>query len=269
MFKFLVTLKNKIVYSIKIKFAKRNRKKFDKIIVIENIKKTFDNRNEEYDYFFNFFWNLSDSWLRDHRIYFTNENRGFGEDAFHAMWFLIFSQYKPKKVLEIGVYRGQTISLFRLLSDRFNLMTEIHGISPFTSSGDEVSKYIDNLDYKKDVIKNFDFFGLKHPILHKGFSDESTMINIIKSEKWDLIYIDGNHDYNVAKLDFENCSKSLNIGGLLILDDSSLYTDYVPNFYSTSGHPGPSKVANEIDKSNFIEILSVGHNRVFKKLSNI
>jgi hypothetical protein len=269
MLKLFNTLKNKITSSFKIKFAKRNRKKFSKLISIENIKENFDNRNEEYDYFFNFFWNLSHSWLKDHRAYFTKENRGFGEDAFHAMWFLIFSEHKPKKILEIGVYRGQTISLFRLLSDRLNLITEIHGISPFTSSGDEVSEYMDNLDYKKDVINNFDFFSLKHPILHKGFSDEATMIDIINSEKWDLIYIDGNHDYNVAKLDFDNCSKALNIGGLLVLDDSSLYTDYRPTFYSTSGHPGPSKVANEIDNSNFIEILSVGHNRVFKKLSNI
>jgi len=38
------------------------------------------------------------------------------------------------------------------------------------------------------------------------------------------------------------------------------------HFYSSAGHPGPSKVAIEIDLNIFEEILSVGHNRIFKKL---
>jgi hypothetical protein len=33
----------------------------------------------------------------------------------------------------------------------------------------------------------------------------------------------------------------------------------------TRGHPGPSKVAQEIDRALFEEALQVGHNRVFLK----
>jgi hypothetical protein len=44
--------------------------------------------------------------LREPRHYFNQCRRGFGEDAFHAMWFLLFRQFRPVSFLEIGVYRG-------------------------------------------------------------------------------------------------------------------------------------------------------------------
>jgi hypothetical protein len=77
-----------------------------------------------------------------------------------------------KRVLEIGVYRGSTLSLFSLLSLKLNLNSEVHGISPFSSAGDSVSKYLSELDYFKDVLENFIFFYLPKPILHKGFSTD-------------------------------------------------------------------------------------------------
>jgi hypothetical protein len=39
------------------------------------------------------------------------------------------------------------------------------------------------------------------------------MREVIKSIKWDLIFIDGNHDYEVVKEDFEICSKNIKKGG--------------------------------------------------------
>lgn len=251
---------------IKFFYSKSKRKKYNKELSIVDVKKTFPSLNSEYKYFHHYFWNLSPLWLKEHRTYFSKEQRGFGECTFNAMWHLIFKELKPQKVLEIGIYRGQTLSLFSLLSQKLNLDTEVHGISPFTSAGDSVSKYLENLDYMEDVKNNFKHFNLPAPFLYKGYSNDKEMIDIIQASKWDLIYIDGNHDYEVAKQDFEICSKQLNKNGLIVLDDASLYTDYKPPFYSTAGHPGPSKLANEIDMNLFEEVLSVGHNRVFKKL---
>ena len=91
------------------------------------------------------------------------------------------------------------------------------------------------------------------------------MIEIIKSKTWDMIYIDGNHDYEIAKADFEVCSQCLSKNGILVLDDASLLTDYKPFNFSTAGHFGPSKLAAEIDLELFEELLSVGHNRVYKR----
>jgi len=251
---------------IKFIISKSKRKKYNKELNIADVKKTFPLLNSEYKYFHHYFWNLSPVWLKEHRTYFSKEQRAFGEGAFNAMWHLIFKEFKPQKVLEIGIYRGQTLTLFSLLSQKLNLNTEVHGISPFSSAGDSVSKYLKNLDYMKDVKKNFKHFNLPDPFLHKGYSNDKEMINIIQASKWDLIYIDGNHDYDVAKQDFDISSKQLNQGGLIVLDDASLYVNFEPSSHSTAGHPGPSKVASEIDLNLFEEILSVGHNRVFKKL---
>ncbi|MEB2786972.1 class I SAM-dependent methyltransferase [Algoriphagus persicinus] len=251
---------------IQFNYSKRRRKKYNIELNINDVKKELASLNSEHQYFHHYFWNLSPKWLKEHRDYFSKDKRGFGEDAFHAMWYFIFNEFNPKQVLEIGVYRGQTISLFSLLANKFGFTCEIHGISPFTSAGDKVSVYLKNLDYENDVKTNFNYFNLPSPILHKGFSTDEEMIKIIESKQWDLIYIDGNHDYEVAKQDFNISSKNIKKGGLIVLDDASLNTEYKPAFYSTAGHPGPSKVASEIDLNSFEEIFSVGHNRIFKKL---
>lgn len=253
-------------FQIRYDYSKRRKKRYDKELHIHEVKKQFPALNDQHFYFHHYFWKASPSWLKKHREYFSQERRAFGEDAFHAMWYFLFDEFKPEKVLEIGIYRGSTLSLFSLLSRQFQLQTEVHGISPFSSAGDAVSKYLDNLDYYADVKKNFDYFNLPAPFLYKGYSTDSKMRDQIRSHEWDLIFIDGNHDYEVAKADFNICSQNVKKGGLIVLDDSSLYNGFKPPFYSSAGHPGPSKVASEIDLLSFEEIISVGHNRVFKKI---
>jgi hypothetical protein len=51
-----------------------------------------------------------------------------------------------------------------------------------------------------------------------------------------------------------------------VLDDSGLDSRYHPLVFATGGHPGPSKLAQEIHRSQFLELLQVGHNRVFQKI---
>jgi len=245
--------------------SKRKKKKFNREVHLCEIKQKYPNLNDQYYYFHHYFWTQAPQWLRDHRAYFKKDSRGFSEDAFHAMWYLIFKEYSPKNVLEIGIYRGQVISLWSLLAKKMGFNIEIYGVSPFIAANDEVSIYLKDIDYYQDVIDNFKRFELEVPNLNKGFSTDENMIQVIKSIKWDLIYIDGCHNYENAKQDFMNCSDSLEKNGLIILDDSALFTNYKPYHYSSAGHLGPSKVAKEIDYRCFREILSVGHNRVFRK----
>ncbi len=253
------------LYKLIYQFSKLQNKKYNRKLHLNEINRVFPTRNLQYQYFHKYFWNLSPNWLKEHREYFKQNKRGFGEDAFHAMWYFIFNEFRPKHILEIGVYRGQTLSLFSLLSKNFGVAANIHGISPFTSAGDGVSKYSEEPDYYNDVIANFNHFNLPQPILHKGFSTDEAMLTVFQSEQWDLIYIDGNHDYGVAKYDFTVSAQNLKKGGLIVLDDASLDTGFTPPLYSAAGHPGPSKVVSEIDLNLFEEILSAGHNRVFKK----
>jgi len=248
-------------------YSKRPQKKFNCELKFEEIKIKFKNNSSIYSYFHHFFWNIAPIWLREHREYFKKENRGFGEDAFHAMWYKIFEEFRPQTILEIGVYRGQTISLFSLLAMKFNIPSRLHAISPFTPAGDSVSVYLKNLDYLEDVKKNHFFFNLPLPVIHKGFSTDNEIIDVLSGIKFDLIYIDGNHDYSIAKHDFEIYSKMLNPSGLIVFDDASLYSDFKPPSYASAGHDGPSRVVNEINRKEFREIIAVGHNVVFQKES--
>lgn len=206
--------------------------------------------------------------LQEHRAYFSKSRRGFGEDAFHVMWFLLFQEYRPSNFLEIGVYRGQTISLAALLQQKNGLKPNVTGISPFESAGDSVSRYRKDIDYLQDTLTNFQHFNLPEPELIRAYSTDEKALKVISSQRWDCIYIDGNHDYEIVQQDWKNCSAALSGGGIIVLDDSGLTTEYQPPIFSTKGHPGPSRMAQEIDRSRFREILQVGHNRVFQKIGS-
>jgi hypothetical protein len=54
---------------------------------------------------------------------------------------------------------------------------------------------------------------------------------------------------------------------VIVLDDSALGTAYRPPAFASGGHPGPSRVAAEIDRTGFREILRVGHNRTFRRVA--
>jgi hypothetical protein len=213
-----------------------------------------------------FFHLCLDPKFRAHRAYFTQERRGFGEDAFHTQWWLLFRQFRPRNFLEIGVYRGQTLSLAALLQREFECAGLLAGISPFLPAGDSVSKYREDIDYEADTRKNFAHFQCPEPTLVKAFSTDEAALAFLRSETWDCIYIDGNHDYPVATADWEHCAAQVRPGGLIVLDDSALKTAYAPPAFATAGHPGPSRLAQEIDPREFVEILRVGHNRTFQKV---
>lgn len=205
--------------------------------------------------------------IRAHRLYFRNNQLGFGENPFHVMWFLLFREFKPSNFLEIGVFRGQTISLAALCGRLLNSHCEVYGISPFSVAGDSVSRYCSDVDYYDDTLANFDYFALPHPQLLRAYSTDPAAAELISSKVWDIIYIDGNHDYEIARKDWELCSVHVKKDGLIVLDDAALMSSFQPPACAaTRGHPGPSRVAQEIDRSRFRELLQVGHNRVFQKI---
>ncbi len=207
--------------------------------------------------------------LRRHRAYFHNvrgNRRGYGENAFHTLWYLLLERFRPRNFLEIGVFRGQVISLVALWASLRSLACEVWGISPFSSAGDSVSTYRKDIDYYQDTLRNFEHFKLPPPGLLRAYSTDAEALQFIGSRQWEMIYIDGNHDYEVARKDWEACSRSLKPGGIIVLDDSGLTTGFRPPIFATKGHPGPSQLAREVDRARFREVLQVGHNRAFQRL---
>ncbi len=223
----------------------------------------YPDRNALYAYMHHYLWHLAPDEIRDHRRYYGASRRGFGEDAFHAMWWWLLHEHRPERALEIGVYRGQVTSLMGLTAKLCAYNCEVHGISPFSPAADAVSSYLPKVDYLKDTLESNARFGLRPPVFLKALSTDPVALSHIRSTRWNVIYIDGNHDYEVALSDYNVCRDALATGGLLVMDDSSLYTDYRPAKFSFAGHPGPSRVAEERARMELRFVGGVGHKNVF------
>ena len=226
---------------------------------------SLDNPLDFYLKCFRFFHAQFPDKLRRHREFFSQDGRGFGEDAFHVMWYLLHREFVLRHFLEIGVYRGQVLSLVSLLQQTDGTNGIVAGISPFRPAGDAVSRYREDIDYFEDTRSNFRAFSLPEPELLTAYSTDGQSLEMIRSRSWDCVYIDGNHDYEVAAIDWFHSAEAVKTGGLVVLDDSALTTKFRPPRFATKGHPGPSGVAASIDRERFKEILQVGHNRVFQK----
>lgn len=225
------------------------------------------NNVDNYSSMFYYFHKYLDKDLKQLRGYFNSEFRGFGEDAFFSIWYFIFSLKKPVNILEIGVYRGQSLALFRKLSNKNNIDANIYGISPLNNLGDEYSDYL-NIDYQADIYASFEKFNLNKPNLVKGLSQDQEIIDFIKSKKWDLIYVDGSHDFDVVINDLYVSIESLNVGGVLAVDDSNKNKNYdykyIENKFgirSSDGHSGPTKALDKVlnERKDIKKLISIGH----------
>jgi hypothetical protein len=253
-------------WAIKVSTRLRYSGRFHSDMTVREISNFHIDETDRYRYFQWYFYKHLPVSVQRHRRYFSQGGRGFGENAMHAMWWKILDEFEPKFMLEIGVYRGQTISLWSLIAQLKDTEPEIWGISPLRNIGDSVSEY-QGIDYRSDIIANYEQFGLEKPNLFEALSTDERTSEFVSSKSWDLIYIDGSHDEDIVLQDFELCSPNLKNGGLLVIDDASLYSGYKPPRNSFAGHPGPSGLAIEIAKrTDFDEIGSCGHNRIFMKL---
>jgi cephalosporin hydroxylase len=239
---------------------------YDQDLSLTQAVASYPDRNALYAYMHHHYRHLCPSYIGEHRSYYSLEQRGFGEDAFHAMWYLLLRQFQPAKCLEIGVYRGQVISLWSLIAKNLGFPCEVHGISPFTPIGDAVSNYRVEVDYRQDVLSSFAHFGLAEPLLLEALSSDAAAIKQVSENSWDLIYVDGGHDFETALADYQLCKNNLTANGILILDDASLGTDYAPPSFSFAGHPGPSRVAREYADKEMRLLGAVGHNNVYQKI---
>ena len=218
-----------------------------------------------YAYLHHYYRYRAPEWLRQHREYFKEENRGLGEDAFHAMWWLLFREFRPRRLIEIGVFRGQVISLWALIARNLGVEAEVHGVSPLAPVGDSVSAYAKNVDYEHDVLAAFDRWSVARPVLVRALSTDDAAVRHIASRQWDITYIDGSHDYDVVLADYRLCSANLAPDGFLIMDDASLHPSIRLPRLAFRGHAGPSRVARECADVEMNRFAIIGHNNVFRK----
>jgi glutaredoxin-related protein len=84
-----------------------------------------------------------------------------------------------------------------------------------------ISKIVDKA-VGVDIVDNRYFKSVGH--FYQMKTDEFFEKN---TDKFDLIFIDANHDFEYVKKDFENSLKILNPNGIIILDDTNPLYDYL------------------------------------------
>lgn len=139
---------------------------------------------------------------------------------------------KPINVMEIGFNAGNSAEVFLQNNKNLTLTSFDIGEHQYVTVA---KSYIDE----------------KYPGRHTLILGDSTVTVSAFSKnndtKFDVIFIDGGHSYDVAKADMENCFKLSNKDTVVIFDD---VVDIVS--MQDSWNIGPTKVWNEFKKENRI-----------------
>jgi predicted O-methyltransferase YrrM len=231
----------------------------------------------------------ADSILAAHRNYVEEKKLGFGDPAFHSMWArlldLAVRRHQRVRLLEIGVFKGQVISLWALLAKIYSWPIEISCITPFKGNPQPKNKIIQkiktlcskkyreeaasgnfykNENYEKIIREHFHHHKLNFEIVrvYQGYSNDSKILKQIKEKKFEIIYVDGDHTFEGAMHDFKSFGPLVISGGWLVADDAGCG---LPGKRFWKGHEAVSKAAEILPSLGFRNILNVGHNRIFEK----
>lgn len=143
-------------------------------------------------------------------------------------------------VVEIGTWLGKSaIVLGKALQDRQN--ARVVCVDPFNADGDRASRRNYerirrslNLTLEEACAQNLRTNGVEGVVhLIKGYSHD---VAPSWTQPIDLLFIDGNHEYTAVRRDFDDWTKFLVSGGLLVMDDV---------YPSGKYHQGPHRVVRE------------------------
>ncbi len=209
-------------------------------------------------------------WLAAHRD-FAEKGYGCGDRSFHWLWHLLVGEMPPQfKFLEVGVYKGQILSLVQLLANQWGKEAAITGVtmlSDFSGSKGEFPKYEDR-DYFTDIMTFHETFGLNFDPaqLIVGDSTADWVIDRAKSRApFDLVYIDGSHEYEYVRADIEHYAPLVKPGGFLVMDDAACDCKQPWGFFQ--GIEPVTRATREMIGTNPLweHVLTVMHNRVFRR----
>lgn len=131
----------------------------------------------------------------------------------------IVREHKPKRLLEIGTWKGLRAIQFHAVSPE----TEYVGFDLFESATEETDANEKNVKkhvIEQDVADRLSSAGMKFR-LYRG-DTKKTLNDYLKDfgeKSADLIYIDGGHSVETIRSDWEHAKKAIKEGGLIIFDD--------------------------------------------------
>jgi len=222
--------------------------------------------------------------LKAHRDWVEQNMFGFGERSFHWMWKLIIDEVagqlpaeaeKRFSFLEVGVFRGQVLSLVKLLADTHAVQVERFGITPLSAADGHWES-----DYSADICRLHDQFKLdKDYTLVVGLSTEDEVVRAAQATAqalggFDIIYIDGGHAFETVVSDLRHYTPLVKPGGLLVVDDCAnrfhmpwgYFQGIEPVSKAVDGPGGLPPFGGQENPVKWEFLFNVVHNRVWRSL---
>lgn len=135
-----------------------------------------------------------------------------------AVW--LVKKINPKIILELGVDYGYSTLIFAL-----NSKGQVFGIDCFSSS---IMGHRRESDFDF-ICKIRDILGIKNLHIIRSYFED---IAPIWQKPIDVLHIDGLHDYESCKKDFNNFFPKLTHNGVVLFHDTESYPDDVGKFFS-------------------------------------
>ncbi len=232
----------------------------------------------------------ADTLLAAHRAHVERFKLGFGDAAFHALWQQLLAaaheRFGSVDALEIGVFKGQVVSLWALLAKTHRWPVRVHGITPFQGqplpaaswwcallsrlnprfrerllSGD----FYPEDDYEEIVRRHFEHHGLDFDDArwYRGYSNDTAILAQVASTSFHIVYVDGGHTFEAVSGDIAAFAPKIPEGGWIVMDDAAFD---LPGTAFWKGYESVARACRGLPALGFKNVLNVGHNRVFEKI---
>jgi len=205
-------------------------------------------------------------------IFFYGIKIDIGQDASirTAMRYLLNKfKKKPISVLEIGTYYGASA---KVILKTLNVKKYIV-VDPFIAYQNYKSDAANKLMIRGDEMfkkTKKELEPLCNNLLFlRGFSNNKKYLKKIKKNSLDLIFVDGNHEYDYVLEDLRNYFPKLKKGGILIGDDfnsRSKKNDFLNKMSTKKKSKGVYEAAVDYSKEKKISFSTYGNQGGYPKL---
>ena len=128
--------------------------------------------------------------------------------------FELIKEHKPQTIVELGVHYGDSYFTFCQACDELELNTRLYGIDHW--QGDEQAGFFGEEVFERVKAYNDEFYKENSTLLKMNF--EEALLQF-KEESIDILHIDGSHEYESVKKDFESWFPKVKKGGKTLVHD--------------------------------------------------